>query len=88
MKNIPMRMCVVCREMKPKKELLRIVLNKENKISIDLTGRSEGRGAYICDSEACLAKCVKTKALHKAYGADIGNEVYEKLKEEYAKRKM
>ena len=66
MKKIPMRMCVACREMKPKKELLRVVRTPEGEILPDESGRKNGRGAYLCRSEACFNKAVKTRALERA----------------------
>ena len=55
-KNIPMRMCIACREMKPKQEMTRVVRNAEGEISLDPTGKAPGRGAYVCDNEECLKK--------------------------------
>ena len=66
MKKVPMRMCVACREMKPKKELIRVVRTPEGEIVPDETGRKNGRGAYLCRSEACFNKAVKTRALDRA----------------------
>ena len=61
-----MRMCVACREMKPKKELIRVVRTPEGEIVADETGRKNGRGAYLCRAEACFNKAVKTRALERA----------------------
>ena len=66
-KKTPMRMCVACREMKPKRELIRIVRTPENEICADTTGRAAGRGAYICKSQACLEKAIKIRALDGVY---------------------
>ena len=66
MKKVPMRMCVACREMKPKKELIRVVRTPEGEIIADETGRKNGRGAYLCRSEACLNKALKIRALDRA----------------------
>lgn len=66
MKKVPMRMCVACREMKPKKELIRVVRTPEGEIVADETGRKNGRGAYLCRAEACFNKAVKTRALERA----------------------
>ena len=71
MKKIPLRTCMGCNEKKPKKELIRIVKNKEGVLSVDRTGKLEGRGAYICDSEECLEKALETK---------ISEEVYDNLR--------
>ena len=66
MKKVPMRMCVACREMKPKKELSRVVRTPEGDVVADETGRKNGRGAYLCRSEACLNKALKIRALDRA----------------------
>jgi len=78
-KKIPMRMCVGCREMKPKKELLRVVRSPEGEISFDLTGRKSGRGAYVCPSETCFMKAVKQKQLERALEAPVSDEVRDSL---------
>ena len=80
MKKIPLRTCMGCNEKKPKKELLRIVKNKENEIFIDKTSKAEGRGAYICDSEECLEKVVKSKRLEKVLETKISEEIYNNLR--------
>lgn len=69
-----------CNEKKPKKELIRIVRNKEGNISIDRTGKQEGRGAYICDSTSCLDKVVKSKRLEKVLECKISEDVYNNLR--------
>ena len=78
-KKIPMRMCVGCREMKPKRELLRVVRSPEGEISFDLTGRKSGRGAYVCRSAACLDTAIRKKQLERAFSAPIGEEVRNSL---------
>lgn len=80
-KKIPMRMCLGCQEMKPKKELIRVVRTPENDIDIDPVGKRSGRGAYICPDESCLTKAIKAKRLEKAFGQAIPVEVVEKLRE-------
>jgi predicted RNA-binding protein YlxR (DUF448 family) len=80
-RKIPMRMCTGCMEMKPKKELIRIVKNKEGEVSMDLIGKKPGRGAYICKKTNCLDKAIKSKRLDKNLEIKINDEVYEKLKE-------
>lgn len=82
MKKIPKRMCNGCSEMKPKKELIRIVKNKEDEISVDLTGKKPGRGAYICRDIKCLEMAFKTKRLEKNLGTKISEEIYDRLKNE------
>jgi uncharacterized protein len=83
-KKIPMRMCTGCIEMKPKKELVRVVKNKDGEVSIDLTGKKPGRGAYVCRSLQCLEKAFKTKKLDRNLEVTISAELYEKLKGEIA----
>ena len=81
-KKTPMRQCLGCREMKAKKELIRVVRSPEGAISLDFRGKAPGRGAYICRSEDCLKKAVKSKALERALTVQIPAEVYERLTEE------
>lgn len=78
-KKIPMRMCTGCMEMKPKKELIRVVKSKENEISIDLVGKKPGRGAYVCKDRACLEKAFKTKRLSRNLETPISEEIYDEL---------
>ena len=78
-KKIPQRMCLGCREHKDKKELVRIVRSPEGEVSVDLTGRKNGRGAYICRSADCLKKARKQKAISKALNCEISDEVFEQL---------
>lgn len=80
MKSIPLRTCMGCNEKKPKKELVRIVKNKEGQISLDKTGKLEGRGAYICNSAECLEKVIKSKRLEKVLESEISEEVYNNLR--------
>ena len=77
-KSIPMRKCTGCNEMKPKKELVRVVRSPEGEVSLDLTGR----GAYVCRSSECLAKAIKAKRFEKAFSCEIPSEVYQKMEEE------
>ena len=81
MKKLPERKCIGCPEVKPKKELVRIVKNKENEIFVDLTGKANGRGAYICPNTDCLEKAVKSNRLAKSFEQEIDNDIYEKLRE-------
>ena len=78
-RKIPMRMCVGCREMKPKRELLRVVKSPEGEISFDLTGRKPGRGAYVCRSAECFQAAVKKKQLERAFSAPISDAVRDSL---------
>ena len=80
MGKLPERTCMGCNGKKPKKELIRIVKNKEGEINIDRTGKMQGRGAYICDNIDCLEKLIKTKRLEKIFETKISNEIYEKLR--------
>lgn len=78
-KKIPMRQCLGCREMKAKKELIRVVRSPEGEISLDFRGKANGRGAYLCPDPACLKKAIKARALERAFTAQIPDEVYEAL---------
>ena len=77
--KIPMRQCLGCREMKPKKELIRVVRSPEGEISLDFRGKANGRGAYVCPNGDCLKKAVKARALERAFSCRIPQEVYDAL---------
>ena len=79
-KKQPERRCLSCNEKKEKKELLRIVRTPENEIQVDLTGKKNGRGAYICKSEECLNKLIKSKRLNRTFEMEIENEIYENIR--------
>lgn len=81
-KKIPMRMCLGCNEMKPKKELIRVVKSPEGEISLDFTGKKSGRGAYICSSVECFNKARKGRRLEKAFSCKIDAGVYDAMAEE------
>lgn len=81
LKKIPERTCIGCNEIKPKNELLRIVKDKENNIWVDLTGKKNGRGAYICASEQCLEKAMKSNRLSRTFEQNIDKEIYEDLRD-------
>jgi uncharacterized protein len=81
-KKIPMRMCLGCQEMKPKKELIRIVKNKEDEISVDFIGKKPGRGAYVCKAVTCFEKARKAKRLERAFESPISEEIYDTLKQQ------
>lgn len=83
-KKIPMRICLGCSEMKPKKELVRVVKSPEGEISIDLTGKKSGRGAYICRNADCLALARKARRLEKSFSCKIDEAVYDRMEEELA----
>ena len=78
-KKIPQRKCVACNESKPKKELIRVVKSKDGIMDVDLTGKKNGRGAYICSSIDCLNKVKKNKKLDRALEAQVPDEIYDKL---------
>ena len=79
-KKIPLRMCIACRTMQEKNNLVRIVKNNQNEIFVDKTFKANGRGAYICNNELCFDKCIKSKALNRAFKCEIPAEVLENLK--------
>ena len=80
-KKSPMRQCLGCREMKPKKELIRVVRSPEGALSLDFRGKAPGRGAYVCPDPACLRKARKSKALERAFDCAISPELYAALEE-------
>ena len=79
-KKVPLRMCVVCREMKPKHECIRVV-KVDDEFVVDDTGKINGRGAYVCKNDQCLEKCHKTRALNRAFKHNISEEIYTTIKE-------
>lgn len=83
-KKIPLRMCTGCGEMFDKRELVRVVKSPEGEVSLDLTGKKSGRGAYVCKNADCLKKARKKKALERAFGIQIEDSVYDKMEEEIA----
>lgn len=78
-RKTPMRMCVGCREMKPKGELMRVVRNAQGEISVDSTGKAPGRGAYLCRLDACVQSAQKTRALSRALQQKIEAEIWEEI---------
>lgn len=80
MKSIPQRTCIGCNIKKDKKDLIRIVKNKNNEISVDKIGKAEGRGAYICDNADCLEKAIRTKKLERVFEMKISEEIYNDLR--------
>ena len=78
-KKIPLRKCIACNENRPKRELIRVVKNKEGDLNIDPTGKMNGRGAYICSNKECLEKAKKNKGLNRALKIEIPDEIYDKL---------
>lgn len=81
-KKVPLRKCTGCQQMKPKKELLRVVMNKEQEISVDRTGKKAGRGAYICNDTECFEKAKKCRGLERAFSCRMPDELYDTLKQE------
>lgn len=80
-KKVPLRQCLGCREMKSKKELMRVVRSPEGVISLDFKGKSPGRGAYVCPNDQCLKNAVKSKALERALETVIPEDIYNRLSE-------
>ena len=83
-KKTPMRMCVACRQMRPKKELLRVVRTPEGSVLVDRTGRANGRGAYLCNDAECLKKAIKIKALERALEVRLDAETLSALQGAFA----
>ena len=82
LKKIPLRQCIVCGEMKSKKEIIRVIKTAEGEILLDATGRKNGRGAYLCPSMECFKKAVKGRGLERSFKMAIPREVYETLEKE------
>lgn len=85
-KKIPLRMCIVTREMLPKKDLVRVVKTQNNEFALDFTGKLNGRGAYLTNSLEVIQKCIKTKALNRAFGQAVSETVYTQILEEFLAR--
>lgn len=83
-KKIPMRMCLGCNEMKPKKDLIRVVKSPEGEISLDLKGKKNGRGAYICRNSECFASARKNRRFERSLSCKIEDSVYEVMENELA----
>lgn len=81
-RKIPQRQCLGCREMKNKKDLIRVVRSPEGEITLDFKGKKPGRGAYVCPDPACLAKAKKSRALERAFSAQLPPEVYAQLEDQ------
>ncbi len=81
-KKIPMRMCIGCREMKPKRELIRVVKTPQGEIKLDKTGKLNGRGAYVCPNSDCLKKIKKQNALSHTFSMKIESQIYDSLENE------
>lgn len=85
-KKIPMRQCTGCREMKPKRELIRVVKSPDGDISLDFKGKKPGRGAYVCPDTECLKRVKKSKALNRAFDTVIPDEIYDELNRQMVNR--
>ena len=83
-KKVPMRMCVGCREMKPKRELIRVVRSPEGEVSLDPVGKKPGRGAYVCRNENCLKRAIKQKQLERQLEVQLTEEVAQHLQQTFA----
>ena len=81
-KSIPMRQCLGCRTMKPKRELIRAVRSPDGEVSLDFGGKKPGRGAYVCHNPECLKRSIKSKALSRAFGVEIPQSVMDALQEQ------
>lgn len=80
-RKIPMRQCLGCRTMFPKKELIRVVRSPQGELSLDFKGKAAGRGAYICPNAECLKKAKKSRAIERAFSMQVPEEVYQALEE-------
>lgn len=80
-RKVPMRMCIGCQESKPKRELIRIVRDADGILSVDRTGKKNGRGAYICPNPVCLEKAYKARRLEKAFEVSVGDDLFGALKD-------
>ena len=85
-KKIPLRQCVGCREMKPKRDLIRVVRSPEGAISLDFKGKASGRGAYVCPDPECLKRAIRSKALERGLDTAIPQEIYDSLTSEMEAR--
>ena len=82
MKKVPLRKCTGCGEMKTKKEMIRVLKTPEDTIVLDITGKKNGRGAYLCNRTECFGKARKSKGLERSLQCAIPTEVYEQLEKE------
>lgn len=84
-KKVPLRQCIGCGEMKSKKEMMRVLKTPEDEIVLDVTGKKNGRGAYLCKQRECLLMARKNKGLERSFKMSIPNEVYDNLEGEFDK---
>lgn len=86
-KKFPMRQCIACRQLKEKRDMLRIVKGADGDIFIDFSGKANGRGAYVCDNPECVAKLKKARLLEKTFSCAVSAEIYSAVEEEYLGKK-
>ena len=86
-KKIPLRQCIVCRELKEKKAMIRVVKNSDGMIFLDFSGKAAGRGAYVCDNPECIKKLKAKRMLDKTFSCRVDDKVYASIEEEYFGRK-
>ncbi len=82
-RKIPLRMCIACRELKPKRDMLRVVKNAAGEIRLDFSGKLPGRGAYLCDSADCVKKLRKARLLNRTFSCEVSEDVYARIEEEF-----
>ena len=85
-KKVPLRQCVGCGEMKGKRDMMRVLKTAENEICLDITGKKNGRGAYLCISGECLHKARKNRGLERSFKMSIPEQIYENLEKEFRER--
>jgi len=84
-RKVPLRKCVACQEMMPKKELIRVVRTPDEQVLIDLSGKKSGRGAYLCGKLSCFKLAKKSKALDRALKQPVGDDIYDQLEADFVK---
>jgi len=84
-RKVPLRKCVACQEMMPKKELIRVVRTPDEQVLIDLSGKMSGRGAYLCGKLSCFKLAKKSKALDRALKQPVGDDIYDQLEADFVK---
>ena len=87
-KKQPLRLCIACRELKDKRDLLRVVKNSEGKIFFDFSSKASGRGAYVCDNPECIKKLKRQKLLNKNFSCAVEDGIYTAIEEEYFGKKQ
>lgn len=82
-RKIPLRQCIACRQLKDKREMLRVVKNQEGDIFLDLTSKASGRGAYVCDDAECIKKIKKSRLINRVFSCEVSDAVYKAIEETY-----